>query len=125
MKEIYMDHVATNPLHPEVLDAMLPFLKENFGNPMSLYKQGMIAREALENARSQTADLINAQAKEITFTSNGAEANNFAIKGIAFANQSKGKHIIISKIEHHSILNPARFLEKQGFTVTYFGHSGI
>jgi cysteine desulfurase len=119
MKKIYMDHVATNPLHPEVLDAMLPYLKENYGNPLSLYKLGMIAREGIENARASTAALINAKSKEIIFTSSGAEANNFALKGIAFALQNKGKHIIVSKVEHHSILNSARFLEKQGFVVTY------
>ena len=119
MKKIYMDHVATNPLHTEVLDSMLPYLKENYGNPLSLYEPGMIAREAMENARSQTAELINANPREIVFTSNGAESNNFAIKGIAYANQAKGKHIIVSKVEHHSILNSARFLEKQGFVVTY------
>ena len=119
MNKIYMDHVATNPLHPEVLDAMMPYFKENYGNPLSLYEPGIKAREALEAARSGTADLINAKAKEIIFTASGAEANNFAIKGIAFALQNKGKHIIVSKVEHHSILNSARFLEKQGFAVTY------
>ncbi len=119
MKKIYMDHMAVNPLHPEVLDAMLPYLKENYGNPMSLYEYGIKAREAVENARALTADLINAQAKEIIFTASGAESNNFALKGIAFALQNKGKHIIVSKVEHHSILNSARFLEKQGFAVTY------
>lgn len=119
MKEIYMDHVATNPVHPEVLDAMLPYFKEHFGNPLSIYEPGIKAREALENARTQTAALINAQPSEIIFTSSGAEANNFALKGIAFAHQNKGKHIIVSKIEHHSILNSARFLEKSGFAVTY------
>lgn len=119
MKKIYMDHVATNPLHPEVLDAMLPYLKEHYGNPLSLYGPGMKAREAIENARESTASLINAKAKEIIFTSSGAESNNFALKGIAYALQSKGKHIIVSKVEHHSILNSARFLEKQGFAVTY------
>jgi cysteine desulfurase len=119
MKKIYMDHVATNPLHPEVLDVMLPYLKENYGNPLSLYEPGMKAREAIESARASTADLINAKAKEIIFTASGAESNNFAIKGIAYALQNKGKHIIISKVEHHSVLNTARFLEKSGFAVTY------
>ncbi len=119
MNKIYMDHVATNPLHPDVLDAMLPYLKENYGNPLSLYEPGMKAREALETARAQTADLIHAKPKEIIFTASGAEANNFAVKGIAFALQNKGRHIIVSKIEHHSILNTARFLEKNGFAVTY------
>ncbi|MEF9427478.1 MAG: cysteine desulfurase, partial [Candidatus Mariimomonas ferrooxydans] len=119
MKEIYMDHVATNPVHPEVLEAMLPYYREDFGNPLSIYGPGMKAREAIENAREQTASLINSKSKEIIFTSSGAEANNLAIKGIALANQNRGKHIIVSKIEHHSILNSARFLEKSGFAVTY------
>jgi cysteine desulfurase len=119
MKEIYMDHVATNPLHPEVLDTMLPYFREHFGNPLSIYEPGIKARDAIENARAQTAALINAKAHEIIFTSSGAEANNFALKGIAFAHQNKGKHIIVSKIEHHSVLNSARFLEKSGFAVTY------
>jgi len=119
MKTVYLDHVATNPLHPEVLEEMLPYFKEHFGNPLSIYEPGLKAREAIEKAREQTASLINAKPKEIIFTSSGAEANNFAIKGIAYAMQNKGKHIIISKIEHHSVLNSARFMEKQGFVVTY------
>lgn len=119
MKTIYLDHVATNPLHPEVLDAMMPYFKDNYGNPLSLYGPGFKAREAIENAREGTASLINAKAKEIIFTASGAESNNFALKGIAYAMQGKGKHIIVSKIEHHSVLNSARFLEKQGFVVTY------
>jgi cysteine desulfurase len=119
MKQIYLDHVATNPLLPEVLDAMMPYFKENYGNPLSIYEPGMKAREAIEQARASTADLINCKPKEILFTSSGAESNNFAVKGIAFALQNKGKHIIVSKVEHHSILNSARFLEKQGFVVTY------
>ncbi|MBI5666164.1 MAG: cysteine desulfurase [Nitrospirae bacterium] len=119
MKKIYLDHVATNPLHPEVLDAMMPYFRENYGNPLSLYGPGFKAREAIESARESTASLINAKAKEIIFTASGAESNNFALKGIAYALQGKGKHIIVSKIEHHSVLNSARFLEKQGFVVTY------
>ncbi len=119
MREVYMDHVATNPVHPEVLETMLPYFKEHFGNPLSIYEPGIKAREAIENARAQTAALINAKPNEIIFTSSGAEANNFSLKGIALANQNKGKHVIISKIEHHSVLNSARFLEKSGFAVTY------
>ncbi len=119
MKEIYLDHAATNPVHPEVLQAMLPYYREHFGNPLSMYDPGIKAREAIENAREQTASLINSKPKEIIFTSSGAESNNFALKGIALANQNRGKHIIVSKIEHHSILNSARFLEKSGFVVTY------
>ncbi len=114
-----MDHVATNPVHHEVLETMLPYFKEHFGNPLSIYESGIKAREAIENARAQTAALINAKPNEIIFTSSGAEANNFSLKGIALANQNKGKHIIISRIEHHSVLNSARFLEKSGFAVTY------
>ncbi len=119
MKKIYMDHVATNPLHPEVLEAMLPYLKEHFGNPLSIYEPGIKAREAIEDARASVASLINARPNEIIFTSSGAEANNFALRGIALARQNQGKHIIISRIEHHSILNSARFLEKSGFAATY------
>ncbi len=119
MKTIYMDHVATNPLHPEVLDAMMPYFREIFGNPQSIYEPGIRAKEAVENARAGTAALINAKPKEIIFTSSGAEANNFALKGIAYAGRNRGTHIIVSKIEHHSVLNPARFLEKSGFAVTY------
>lgn len=117
--ECYFDHVATNPLKPEVFEAMMPYFKENFGNPLSIYPLGVRAREAIENAREQVAALINAKPSEIFFTSSGAEANNFALRGIAFARQYEGKHIIVSKMEHHSVLNPARFLEKLGFAVTY------
>ena len=119
MKKIYMDHVATNPLHPEVLDVMMPYFKEEYGNPLSLYQPGFNARKVIDSSRESTAALINAKPKEIIFTASGAESNNFAIKGIAYALQNKGKHIIVSKMEHHSVLNSARFLEKSGFVVTY------
>jgi len=119
MRKCYFDYVATNPLHPQVLDVMLPYLKEEFGNPLSLYELGMKAREAIENARAQTSSLINSKPSEVIFTSSGAEANNFALRGIALARQNEGKHVIVSRMEHHSILNAARFLEKSGFTVTY------
>jgi cysteine desulfurase len=117
--DCYFDHVATNPLRPEVLEAMMPYLKEEFGNPLSVYPLGVKAREAVEKAREQVASLVNAKPSEIIFTSSGAEANNFALRGVAFAKQYDGKHIIITRMEHHSILNPARFLEKLGFAVTY------
>ncbi len=117
--ECYFDHVATNPLREEVLEAMMPFLREEFGNPLSVYPLGIKAREAIENARAQVAGLINSKPSEIVFTSSGAEANNFALRGIALARQYEGKHVIVTRMEHHSILNPARFLEKLGFTVTY------
>lgn len=119
MGTCYFDHAATNPLHPEVFEAMLPYFKEEFGNPLSLYEAGMKARSAIENARAQTAALINSKPSEIIFTSSGAESNNFALRGIALARQNEGKHIIVSRMEHHSVLNAARFLEKAGFVVTY------
>ncbi|NOZ26045.1 MAG: aminotransferase class V-fold PLP-dependent enzyme, partial [Nitrospirae bacterium] len=105
--ECYFDHVATTPLRPEVLDAMMPYFREEFGNPLSIYPLGTNAREAVEKAREEVAGLINAKSTEIIFTSSGAEANNFALRGIAFARQHEGKHIIVSRMEHHSILNSA------------------
>lgn len=119
MRKCYFDHVATNPLHPDVLREMMPYLNEEFGNPLSLYPLGANARSAIEKARGQVASLINCKPSEIIFTSSGAESNNFALRGIALARQNEGKHIIVSRMEHHSVLNSARFLEKMGFTVTY------
>lgn len=119
MKKCYFDHVATNPLHPDVLDAMMPYFKEDFGNPLSIYEYGMRAKNAIEDAREKVAGLVNSKPAEIIFTSSGAEANNFALRGIALARQNEGKHILVSRMEHHSILNSARFLEKSGFAVTY------
>ncbi len=119
MRKAYLDHVATNPLNPEVFEAMLPYFKEEFGNPLSIYDLGTRAKTAIEDARQKVASLINARPNGIIFTSSGAEANNFALRGIALANQEKGKHLIVSKMEHHSILNPARSLERMGFAVTY------
>ncbi|MGC2062991.1 MAG: cysteine desulfurase family protein [Thermodesulfovibrionales bacterium] len=119
MKKYYFDHVATNPLDPVVLDAMMPYFKEEFGNPLSVYEYGMRAKNAIEEAREKVAGLVNAKPAEIIFTASGAEANNFALRGIALARQNEGKHIIVSRMEHHSILNSARFLEKSGFAVTY------
>ncbi|MCX7792903.1 MAG: cysteine desulfurase [Thermodesulfovibrionales bacterium] len=115
----YFDHVATNPLDPRVFETMIPYFKEEFGNPQSVYDLGLRAKEAIEKARQQVASLINCKPSEIIFTSSGAESNNFALRGIALAKQNEGKHIIVSKVEHHSILNSARFLEKNGFTVTF------
>jgi cysteine desulfurase len=119
MKKRFFDHVAGNPLLPEVLDEMMPYFKEEFGNPLSMYDIGMNAREAIEDARKKVAELINAETAEIIFTSSGAEANNFGLRGIALAHQNEGKHAIVTKMEHHSILNSARVLEKMGFVVTY------
>ncbi|MGW8272085.1 MAG: cysteine desulfurase family protein [Thermodesulfovibrionales bacterium] len=119
MKVRYFDHVAANHLLPEVLDAMMPYFKEQFGNPLSVYDLGVSAREAVEHSRKQVAGLISAKPSEIIFTASGAESNNFALRGVAMARQNEGKHVIVSKMEHHSVLNSARVLEKMGFTVTY------
>jgi cysteine desulfurase len=119
MKRIYLDHIAGTPLHPDVVKAMLPYLEEKFGNPQSLHSVGQEAMEGIEEAREKVARLINAESSEIFFTSSGSEANNFALKGLAFAHQKKGKHIILSSIEHQSILNAAKFLEKLGFNFSH------
>lgn len=120
MKRIYFDHNATTPMHPEVLDAMLPYLKENFGNPSSVHRFGQETRKAIEATREIVAKFLNAsKAEEIVFTSGGTESNNFAIKGVAYANREKGNHLITSSMEHHAVLNVCQYLEKQGFTVTY------
>ena len=119
MKKLYFDHVATNPLHPDVLEAMMPYLKDDFGNPMSVYEYGVTAKKAIDLARERVAALVNSRPAEIIFTASGAEANNFALRGIALARQNEGRHLLVSRMEHHSILNSARFLEKSGFTVTY------
>ncbi len=119
MKKIYMDNVSGTPTHPQVIDAMLPFLKEGFGNPSNLHQFGRMASEAIQSARGQVAKLINAKPGEIIFTSSGTEANNFALKGILNSHKKKGNHIITSEIEHFSVLNPLKTLEKSGYTVTY------
>ncbi len=118
MREVYFDHAAATPLLPEVVEAMIPFLKEHWGNPLSLHRFGEKPREAMEKARVQVAELIGARPKEIYFTASGSEANNMAIKGVALMNQKRGKHIVVSAIEHHSVLNSAKTLEKLGFEVT-------
>jgi len=119
MKRIYFDYAATTPVDPEVVKTMLPYFTEVFGNPSSLHYFGRQANNAIEKARSDAADFIGAKPEEIIFTSGGTESDNFALKGIAFANSSKGKHIITSKIEHHGILESCQFLEENGFKVTY------
>ncbi|MCW1296945.1 MAG: cysteine desulfurase NifS [Candidatus Parvarchaeota archaeon] len=119
MRRIYLDHAATTPVDKRVLKAMLPYFSEKFGNASSLHSFGREANEAIEKAREKIASLINAQKEEIYFTSGGTESNNLAIKGVAFANRERGKHIITSKIEHHAVLNVCEWLEKQGFEITY------
>ncbi len=115
MKKVYMDNTATTPVLPEVRDAMLPFLGESFGNPSCLHEWGDIPRDAIALAREQVAALIGASPEEIIFTASGTESNNFAVKGLAMAQQKKGKHIVVSAIEHFSVLNSAKTLEKMGF----------
>ncbi len=118
MRRVYLDNTASTPVLPEVLEAMLPYLKDTYGNPQSIHDWGDPAREAIDDARSKVADLIGGKPEEIIFTSSGTESNNMAIKGLALAQQSKGKHIVISSIEHFSVMHSARTLEKQGFEVT-------
>ena len=118
MRKVYFDHAATTPIHPKVVEAMLPYLKEQFGNPLSLHSFGEDPREALEEARAKVADLIGARPNEVYFTSSGSEANNMAVKGIALMNRQKGQHTVVSAIEHQSVLNATQTLEKLGFEVT-------
>ena len=115
---VYLDHNATTPVHREVKEAMIEFM-DCYGNPSSIYSMGKEAREAVEAARRSVAALINCTARRITFTGGGSEANNLAIKGVAFTNANRRNHIVTSSIEHPSVLNACRWLEKQGFSVTY------
>jgi cysteine desulfurase len=114
-----MDHAAATPVRKRVLDAMLPYFGEDFGNPSTVYDMGSRVKHVIDEQRTKVAKLIGAKAKEVIFTSSGAEANNLAIKGAALPRQKKGNHIIISAIEHHSVLNSARFLERLDFEVTF------
>lgn len=116
---IYMDNSATTPVRKEVVEEMIPYLTENFGNPSSIYDLGKTSKHAVEKARKRVAYAIGAEENEIYFTSGGTESDNWAIKGIAFANRNKGKHIITSSIEHHAVLHACKWLEGQGFEVTY------
>src|SRR4030065_2391084 len=118
-KPIYLDYNATTPIDLEVIDAMTPFLKEHFGNPSSSHYFGQKAKEAVEKARNQVSDFLNCSTDEIIFTSGGTESNNYAIKGLAFTLRNKGNHIITSKIEHPSVLESCKFLQSNGFEVTY------
>ena len=118
---IYLDFNASTPLALEVAEAMQPFLTHHFGNPSSLHWAGMPAKEAVEHARKQVADLLSCRPSEVVFTSGGSESNNHAIKGVFFALREKGNHIIATQIEHPAVLNPCRFLEKLGAAVTCVG----
>ncbi len=118
MRRVYLDHAATTATHPEVVKAMLPYFTEAFGNPSSVHGLGQGAKETMETARSKVARILGAKSEEIVFTSGGTEADNHAIKGIAYANQNKGNHIIITSIEHHAVTEACEFMEKQGFRIS-------
>mgnify|MGYP000857331670 FL=1 len=116
---IYFDHAATTQVKPEVLQAMLPFFTQSYGNPSSIYQFAQTNKRALEESRETIATILGAQPNEIFFTSGGTESDNWAIKGIAESLKDKGNHIITTKIEHHAVLNPCHYLEKHGYEVTY------
>jgi cysteine desulfurase len=119
MRHVYLDHQASTPVLPEVFEAMKPYFTEAFGNPASLHQHGLRAREAMNQARTQVAAFLHAESpEEIFFVSDGQEAANLAIKGVAYANQRKGNHLVVSETEHPSVLNSVEFLEKQGFACT-------
>ncbi len=117
MEKVYLDYAATTPAHPEVVEAMLPYLSERFGNPSSLYSLGQEAKVAVEESRNRVAKFIGARPAEIIFTSGGSESNNLALKGVAFALKDKGRRIITSAIEHHAVSEPCKFLAKEGFEI--------
>ncbi|HHW66134.1 MAG TPA: cysteine desulfurase NifS [Epulopiscium sp.] len=119
MQKIYFDHAATTAMHPQVVEAMLPYFTENFGNPSSIYEIARKNKQALDESRDKIAKLLGADPKEIYFTSGGTESDNWAIKGIAEAYKNKGNHIITSAIEHHAVLHTCEYLESQGYEVTY------
>jgi len=118
-RRVYVDNSATTPVHPQVLEEMLPFFNENFGNPSSVHSFGRQAKKAMDKARERVAVALGAKTEEIFFTGSGTEADNWAVKGVALANKDKGNHIITTKIEHHALLHTCEYLEKHGFEVTY------
>jgi cysteine desulfurase len=118
MRDVYFDYGATTPVRPEVVEAMLPYLQEQFGNPLSLHRYGDGPRQAVEEVREKVAQLIGARANEIYFTASGSEANNMAVKGVALMNEKKGRHLVVSAVEHLSVINAAQTMEKMGFEVT-------
>jgi cysteine desulfurase len=118
-KNIYLDHAATTYVKPEVLEAMIPYFTQKFGNASSVYSIGRESKKAVEEARDKVAAALGAQSKEVFFTGSGTEADNWAIKGIAYANKAKGNHIITTTIEHPAVLNTCQYLEAEGFEVTY------
>jgi cysteine desulfurase len=122
---IYLDHAATTPVDPRVVEVMLPFLTERWGNPSSVYQRGRDAKRALDDARDSMSDVLHCRPNELIFTSCGTESDNLAVKGVAFARAAHGKHLITTKIEHHAVLHTCEWLEKHfGFEVTYLGVDG-
>ena len=119
MRRVYLDYSATTPAAPEVVEAMLPYFTETFGNPSSIHQYGRQARKAVEEARATLDRLLGVSESEVIFVSGGTEADNLAVKGVALANQHRGKHIITSRVEHKAVLNSCKTLEKMGFEVTY------
>ncbi len=119
MRKVYLDHNATTPVHPDVREAVAPFLSELFGNPSSIHWAGRDVRKPVEDARQEIAAFFGCQPLEIVFASSGTESDNLAIKGIAFRKENAGKHIVTSTVEHPAVINTCRFLESQGFRVTY------
>ncbi len=118
---IYLDHAATTPLHAEVLEAMLPYLTEHHGNPSSIHASGRRARQGLDEAREESASHLGAKPREIVFTASGTEADNLAVKGVAWAASARGRHIVTSAVEHKAVINTVAMLERQGFQVTAVG----
>ncbi len=123
-RPVYMDHAATTPVSPEVFAAMVPYFSRFFGNPSSLYSFARESREAVEEARGRVAAAIGAEPEEVFFTAGGTESDNWAIKGIAASRRRGGDHIITSSVEHHAVLHTCRYLERQGFSVTYLPVDG-
>ncbi|HKZ50551.1 MAG TPA: cysteine desulfurase family protein [Dehalococcoidia bacterium] len=118
-RRIYLDHAATTPLHPKVLEAMLPYLTEQWGNPSSIYREGQEARKALDGARRTVAQVLGCRPSEVVFTSGGSESDNLAIRGVANACRQRGDHIVTSAVEHHAVLHTVQQLEREGFRATY------
>ncbi|UCE35010.1 MAG: cysteine desulfurase NifS [Deltaproteobacteria bacterium] len=119
MRRIYLDYAATTPVDPEVVKTMSPFFTETFGNPSGTYSYGQEAKEVIEEARVKVSELIGAKADEIVFTSGGTESDNFALVGVAYANQARGNHIITTPVEHHAVTETCNYLEERGFRITY------
>ena len=119
MNRIYLDHAATTPMRREVIEAMQPYLNQYFGNPSSLHHFGKEAASAINDAREKTAHMLGARPDEVVFVSGGTESDNLAVLGVAYANRDRGKHIITTQIEHYAVLEPCRFLEREGWRVTY------